>query len=177
MKSCLIVAAPRSGSSNLMRSIAKGNNLKVCFEPFGSKKDPRDLKIDGHCTKAISKRRTIEFWEKLSKKFDKVVLQARRDIKAQAESYVKLRLTKGPGNPDMKWIELNDHEKTFLPIGIEQIEEAVFIIEELSKRMNIPIDYYEDIYTNYTLNDKSIKLDKSFLDPSRKCRVNKIYAI
>ena len=59
----------------------------------------------------------------------------------------------------------------------EYIEAVNIIIEELSKRLNIPIDYYEDIYTNYTLNDKSIKLDKSFLDPSRKCRVNKIYAI
>ena len=61
--------------------------------------------------------------------------------------------------------------------GIEIINEAVFIIEELSNRLNIPIDYYEEVYSNYTLNDKSIKLDTSFLNPSRVCKVEKLNAI
>ena len=77
----------------------------------------------------------------------------------------------------MKWTELEDWEKVYLPRGIEIINEAVFIIEELSNRLNIPIDYYEEVYSNYTLNDKSIKLDTSFLNPSRVCKVEKLNAI
>mgnify|MGYP001163663092 FL=1 len=175
MNSCLIIAAPRSGSTNLMRSIAKANNLSKLFEPYGPKIN-KELKVDGYCTKVISRRKTIEFWEEISKKFDKVVLLARKDIERSAESITKLYCAP-VHDPDMKWTELEDWEKVYLPRGIEIINEAVFIIEELSNRLNIPIDYYEQVYSNYTLNDKSIKLDTSFLNPSRVCKVEKLNAI
>ena len=43
-------------------------------------------------------------------------------------------------------------------------------IEELSKEFNIPIDYYEDVYSNKTLLNKNIKLDLDFLEKTKKCR-------
>lgn len=175
MKSCLIIASPRSGSSNLMRSIAKANNLNRLFEPYGSKVH-KDLKVDGYCTKVISRRKTIEFWEEISKEFDKVVLLARKDIEGAAESITKLYCSENH-DPDMKWDKLEDWERVHLPRGREIINESVFIIDELSKRLNISVDYYEEVYSNYTLNDKSIKLDISFLNPSRKCKVEKLNAI
>ena len=65
MKSCLIIASPRSGSTNLMRSIARGNKLKECFEPFGSKTS-RKLRIENHCTKVIARRKPVEYWIELT---------------------------------------------------------------------------------------------------------------
>lgn len=175
MKSCLIIASPRSGSSNLMRSIAKANNLLKCFEPFGDVIE-QQLKINNYCTKVIGRRKPVEFWVELSSKFDKVVLQSRRDSLQAAESFTKLYTSK-TRNPDMKWTSLTEEERLKLPIAIDIINISEKVIEDLSLKLDIDIDYYEDIFTNYYLNDTSIKLDLSFLNKSRKCKIEKFNAI
>ncbi len=175
MKSCLIIASPRSGSSNLMRSIAKANNLLKCFEPFGDVIE-QQLKINNYCTKVIGRRKPVEFWVELSSKFDKVVLQSRRNSLQAAESFTKLYTSK-TRNPDMKWTSLTEEESLKLPIAIDIINISEKVIEDLSLKLNIDIDYYEDIFTNYHLNDTSIKLDLSFLNKSRKCKIEKFNAI
>ena len=91
MKNVLIIAHPRSGSTNLMKSIAIANNFRACFEPFGGRK--RRVFISNSCTKVIISRQDISTYIDLSKKFDKTILLARRDILAASESFVKLMLS------------------------------------------------------------------------------------
>ena len=175
MNSCLIIASPRSGSTNLMRSIAKGNNLKECFEPFGSKTS-RPLKIDKYCTKVIARRKPIEFWIELISKFDKFVLQSRYDITASGESLTKLAFSDSH-NPDLKWSNLTKQEELHLEKYTNIVNQSVRVVNELSILLNSPINYYEDIYSNHSLVDTSITLDKSYLNISRKSKIKHRNAI
>ena len=174
MKNVLIIAHPRSGSTNLMKSIAIANNFRACFEPFGGRK--RRVFISNSCTKVIISRQDISTYIDLSKKFDKTILLARRDILAASESFVKLMLSKEK-NPHNKWSSLTEEEKRFIPKGIKQITNQQLELNKLSSILNIEIDYYEDIYSSKSVNDKSIKLDLKFLDPKFKCKVEKLEII
>lgn len=172
MKSCLIIASPRSGSTNLMRSIAKGNNLKECFEPFGHK-TTRRLKIDNYCTKVIARRKSIEYWIELANKFDKFILLSRRDITASGESLTKLAFSHGPskGNPDLKWSKLTEEEAIHVKKYTSIVEQSVKVIEMLSILLDTHINYYEDVYSSFSLRDDTINLDTSYLDISRKSKI------
>lgn len=168
MKNCLIIAHARSGSSNLCRSIASANNLNMCFEPL-----PRPGALYYHsCTKVIITRRPVEFFYELAKRYEKVVLLSRRDTLAAAESLVYLK-TSGHANVDVKWSELTSSQKVLVPERLEQIRQDKINIETLSSFLDIPIDYYEDIYTEHRLKDSSIKLDIKFFHPSKKCKVKR----
>lgn len=175
MKSCLIIASPRSGSTNLMRSIARGNKLKECFEPFGSKTS-RKLRIENHCTKVIARRKPVEYWIELTNKFDKFILLSRKDIAASGASLTKLAFSDSH-NPDLKWSGLTEEEALHVDEYTGIVNQSVLIIKELSIALNTPINYYEDIYSNYTLIDTSINLEKSFLHISRKGKIKERYAI
>lgn len=174
MNNVLIIAHPRSGSTNLMISIAKANDLKGCFEPFGGRK--RRMLISNSCTKVIISRKDLDTYIDLSKKFDKTILLARRNIVAASESFVKLNMSELK-NPTMKWSSLTDREKQFVPMAVEKITNQQHELNKLSEILNIDIDYYEDVYTSKTLNDKSIKLDLKYLDPKLKCKVKKLEVI
>lgn len=175
MKSCLIIASPRSGSTNLMRSIARGNKLRECFEPFGSKTS-RKLRIENHCTKVIARRKPVEYWIELTTKFDKFILLSRQDIIASGESLTKLAFSDSH-NPDLKWTSLTEKEALHLNEYTGIVNQSVVVIKELSKALNIPINYYEDVYSSYSLIDSSINLEKSFLHISRKGKIKERYAI
>jgi len=168
MKNCLIIAHPRSGSSNLCRSIASAYNLEMCFEPFSKGKV---LTYDT-VTKVIITRRPPEFFFQLTKRYEKIILLSRKDSIASAESLAALA-TSGTSNVDYKWTKLSPEALNQRPMRIKQIIDDKNNIELLSNYLDIPIDYYEDIYSKYTLKDSSIKLDTRFFHPSRKCKVEK----
>lgn len=169
MNNCLIIAHPRSGSTNLMKSIASGNNIMSCFEPFG----PHRGNLNGNkCVKVIVSRKTNEFYLNLCNSYEKVVLLARRDTKLAAESLTKLYAN--GGYPIAPWVSLTKEEEKKIPRYIEEIDRGKDNLAILSKALDIPIDYYEDVYTNMTLLDRSIKLDVSYLDNSKKLKKTKL---
>ena len=159
MNNCLIIAHPRSGSTNLMKSIASGNNIMSCFEPFG----PHRGNLNGN--KCVTFSSFINSYEK-------VVLLARRDTKLAAESLTKLYAN--GGYPIAPWVSLTKEEEKKIPRYIEEIDRGKDNLAILSKALDIPIDYYEDVYTNMTLLDTSIKLDVSYLDNSKKLKKTKL---
>ena len=169
MNNCLIIAHPRSGSTNLMKSIASANNLRSLFEPFGSKLDNLDV---NRCVKVIVSRKTNEFYINLCKSFEKVILLARRDTNSAAESFTKLYANGGYAYAP--WVSLTETEKLKVPEYIEKIDRDKDNLAVLSKALDIPIDYYEDVYTNMTLLDTSIKLDVSYLNNSNKLKKTKL---
>lgn len=169
MNNCLIIAHPRSGSTNLMKSITSGNNIKYCFEPFGAHRG----NLNGNkCVKVIVGRKTNEFYINLCKSFEKVILLARRDTNSAAESLTKLYANGGYAYAP--WVSLTETEKLKVPEYIEKIDRDKDNLAILSKALDIPIDYYEDVYTNMTLLDTSIKLDVSYLDNSKKLKKTKL---
>lgn len=169
MNNCLIIAHPRSGSTNLMKSIASANNLRSLFEPYGSKLWNFDV---NKCVKVIVSRRTNEVYINLCKNFEKVILLARRDTNSAAESLTKLYAN--GGYVYAPWVSLTETEKLEVPKYIEKIDRDKDNLAILSKALDIPIDYYEDVYTNMTLLDTSIKLDVSYLDNSKKLKKTKL---
>lgn len=173
MYNCLIISHARSGSSNLCRSIAKANNLVKCFEPFG-KKEPSLLYKS--CTKVIMYRRPVEFFYQLAKRYEKVVLLARRDALASAESLIYLSSSR-TSDVDIKWTHLTEKQKKLVPLYHNHIKIDQKNLNTLSELLDIPIDYYEDVYSKYTLKDSSIKLDTQFFHPSKKCKIEKFNLI
>ena len=52
-----------------------------------------------------------------------------------------------------------------------KVIDRVEMMNNLSKELNIPLDYYEDVfYKNKRLNDNEIGLDLKFLDNTLKLR-------
>ena len=171
MKNCLIIAHARSGSTNLMKSIASANNIKHCFEPFGNKVG--NLEGD-KCVKVLVFRKTNEFFINFSKSYDKVVVLARKNTELAAESLAKLWSVGAIDNAyNIPWVSLTESEKLKVPEYIEYLNKEKADLEIISKALGIPIDYYEDVYSNKTLLDTSIKLDTSYLKSFRKLRKTK----
>jgi hypothetical protein len=169
MKGCLIISTPRSGSTNLMKSIASAYSIPEQFEPFaiGGSKKASSNKI----TKVIVERLTVKRLIALSREYDKTVLLTRKDATAASESWCFMKENLDISFVNVKWTSASN---TFNPKKLDEYKlrfnSQVGKIEKLSKALNTPIDYYEDLYHTKTLLDTSIKLDLTFLDSSKKLR-------
>jgi hypothetical protein len=172
MKNCLIVALPRSGSTNLLFSISRRNKLKGLFEPFHKSPNIYSHYYKNTVCKMIIYRLEMEKLINFSKNFEKVVLLSRRDIVAASESFVAMRLDNN-SNSLTVWNEVSDFNKKHIPYYTNKMTDWSNSLEDLSKRIGINIDYYEDVYSNKSLQDKDIKLDLEYFDPSRKLRGKK----
>ena len=87
MKNILIISEPRTGSSNLLKSIASAYNFEYQFEP--DKKNKLKIK-DNHVVKIIvdyDGTKTTEYYLNLIKQFDKTILLSRKNIEEQSEAY------------------------------------------------------------------------------------------
>jgi|TARA_R110001592_G_scaffold4546_1_gene25522 hypothetical protein len=196
VKNILIIATPRSGSTNLLNAISSAYNYDWVFEPTPSILNTRRWEIannqvvkviaypydgkqlkgnDTHYLKSSPNYPT--FYKDIISQYDQTILLSRRNLKEQVES-LSVLLNGGRLDrvhlqlPTAKWIS-SDLDK--IPIEeINRIEQNMIVmrntIEELSKEFNIPIDYYEDVYSNKTLLNKNIKLDLDFLEKTKKCR-------
>ena len=154
----LIVAIPRSGSTFLMHKISKEKNLKIVFEPFHSKSKENDKFINSkyienepntilktlagnhYSKKRVSLNIWLDWITELQKGFDEVILLSRKNLISAAESFSMANWTG-------EWF--SDYQYTKLPnLGdsITRIKKDNMYLEELSKKLNIPITYYEDIY-------------------------------
>ena len=169
MKNCLIIAIPRSGASNLFLSIAKANNKKRIFEPFTRSPNIYSHYYKNAVCKMIVYRLEMDSLLKFTENFDKVVLLSRKDLLAAAESFVSMRFDNDT-NSIKVWNEVSKLNLKLVPEHLNHMKHWNELIEKVSNKLNIPIDYYEDVYSNKTLIDTSIKLDESYFDSSRKLR-------
>ena len=96
---------------------------------------------------------------------------SRYNIKEQVESLAVL-LDRDVRVPHTKWNE--DELKKISADTIEKTKEGIIAnrvqLEKISKEFNLPINYYEDVYSNKYLIEKDIKLDLTFFEKTKKCR-------
>jgi len=166
----LIVSLPRTGSTNLLLSLGRLLNLKTYSEPFEKKYVGEDYKFNQpHIIKTMINDLKVNPLD-----FDKVIILARKDLKAQLESFTfALKNDKWHENYKVNDIEIvKEYYYNFNAMRLN--------IEKLSKEINIPITWYEDLYSgNKNLVLDTIKLWnlrleykylKEFIDPIKKYR-------
>jgi hypothetical protein len=165
--SILIIALPRTGSSELGRRLSTYNKFKYEFEPFNPSvglPPLTDFKkivlktIIFHLPYYIKEENRINWLIELTKNFDEVVLLSRKNLTDCAESWSYLMYKEKEksfkSNQPYLWEKTPNYDKEYGNI-IKWNEELTFI----SNKLNIPITYYEDIYNS----DENGKLRKGNL--------------
>ena len=169
--SILIIALPRTGSSELGRRLSTYNKFKYEFEPFNPSvglPPLTDFKkivlktIIFHLPYYIKEENRINWLIELTKNFDEVVLLSRKNLIDCAESWSYLihKEKSFKSNQPYLWEKTPNYNKEYLNI-IEWNEELKFISTEL----NIPITYYEDIYN---VNDSGKLRKGNLIDYEKK---------
>ena len=153
----LIIALARSGSTSLMKNIAKENNLNPMFEPFNYNHENKNIynSNDNNIvlktlvgqypnSEPFSNLETLKKWEDwivdFSKDFDKVIILSRKNLNNAAESFSVASINNN-------WFD--KYEYTELPNLLEakkHIYYTVRFLKNVSIRLNIPFTYYEDIF-------------------------------
>lgn len=166
----LIISPPRSGSSNLMHGLGFVLNYETISEPFN-----REVRVNtlyqwpfelpkNVVVKIISNEKSnnyksrIEFLDDFIENFDKIILLSRRNTQEHFESYLNLRnkLGKGVGVAHSPWVkdELKNFKHNFT--YDVHLKHYVDKVNELNEKLNIPITYYEDLYSHDRNLSKSI---------------------
>jgi len=174
VKNILIIATPRSGSTNLLQSISSAYNYKLLFEPRPAQLHTRRWEVtDSQVVKVISypHLKYPTFYKDIINQYQRTILLGRYNIKEQVESLAIL-LNKDVRIPHTKWNE--DELKQISTDTIEKTKKSIIAnrvqLEKISKEFNLPINYYEDVYSDKCLIEKDIKLDLTFFEKTKKCR-------
>ena len=163
---------PRTGSTSLRKYIQSTNlNYKVYNEPFNPQLNVRlnnklnfsiysykdvihydNLFIKGmvwDMPKDLEHLSIEEFYEKLLKDFDKVIFLDRLNINDLCISLTTAQITNNFHKPYTKNINVVSYENGIpLSNAFTHILEKKEQIISLSNKFNIPIYYYEDLYSN-----------------------------
>ena len=182
-KGILIIAAARVGGSNLMRAIAGGTKSSYKFEmdliedwniidpasdvckyvPFF---DHSNLEYDYDFNMFVN----IDMVVERAKQFNKIVIMNRRDKVEQTESLYALKVVNDSRN-FIHWDESSVDKESSLYKNLYRYNlEMDRCLSHLSNRLNIEMDYYEDVYRDKRINDRSIELDYKYFSPNRKLR-------
>ena len=160
----LIIASPRCGGYALHRELAKTYNLTAIHEPtwFGMNKDFKD----NTCVKALVYKNTIEELVALASRFDKVILLDRKDKIAQTQAIVSLNANGGDMKAKWEWKE-NTHPSEVIIKWACTLTNCNNTLKELSKELDIPLEYYEEVYYGDGLANKELEFKP---DTSEKLR-------
>ena len=153
MNSILIIALPRTGSTNLGTTLSKKHGLEYIFEPFNfytslpvensyHKKLVKTMVFD--CPKYINENQRLNFILDLTKKFEEVILLSRKDLNAVVESWSYLKYNNDKNFNSKK--EYFWEETPNLQIEKEFIKNCQKDIDYLSNHLNVDLTYYEDLY-------------------------------
>ena len=148
----LIISLPRCGSTSLLTKLSEKNNLDSYMEPFSMEKThpPYDYwnDKDNIIVKTLigqpQLNDLVSFYLEFSKQFDEIILLSRRDLISVAESlaYLKWNISNGLKLDDnYYWCETPNLNETHIMVNNLNSN-----IHKLSKKLNVPITYYEDIY-------------------------------
>ena len=168
--SILIIALPRTGSTEFGKRLSINNKFKYEFEPFNPSvglPPLTDFKkivlktIIFHLPYYVNEENRINWLIELTKNFGEVVLLSRKNLIDCAESWSYLihKEKSFKSNQPYLWEKTPNYDKEYGNI-IKWNEELTFISNELK----IPITYYEDIYNS----DEKGKLRKGNLSDYEK---------
>lgn len=181
----LIVALPRTGSSNLLKGIAEGNYLnksEVYYEPFHlSKKNQNLVYTENILVKTLIEQTTNELLLQYKEKFDKVILLSRRDLFKASESLAYSFQSKDFHKPYS--FSFKDIDKKWIKYSKNYIKKAYIQMLKFSSLTKIPITYYEDLYSGnkdflknflkiYNIQIQDFNTMYKCLDPKNKYRKN-----
>ena len=161
----LIIATPRTGSTELAFRLSRIFRMKVIMEPFidmnpFNYKHPSFMEHHSLPDECVVKslvgqipyRKRVnmnnedlihiskDFYEIYSKNFDKVILLGRHDLVAQAESWNWFTNKNGSNEPYVYTKQPNYDENRKYILSRNRI------LRQLAKHLDLPITYYEDIY-------------------------------
>lgn len=141
----LIIALPRTGSTSLLYKIAKERNLKPYFEPFDGTNRVNYNGEDNCVVKTIICHHSNNF--ELINSFDETILLNRRNIKDLIESHsyqTYFSKINGYNSNNPYLYKLPPQE--IINICTSDILNWNEKLDNLSKLINVPITYYEDIF-------------------------------
>jgi hypothetical protein len=141
----LIISLPRTGSTSLLYKLASEKGLKPLFEPFdGSNR----VKYNGESNvivKTIISHHSNNL--ELSKEFDEVILLSRKNLLDCAESHAyQTYFSKVKNYNSNNPYYYEDVIDSVFKVCYDDIIKWNIELGELSKQINIPISYYEDIF-------------------------------
>lgn len=152
----LILASPRSGSTILIRSLSKHLKLYPYGEPFNYGLNRPKIEYPLNLSKnSIVKtlvyqvpesytNNEVDFYDEFKDNFDKVILLTRKTLQETYESYAYNYFYHPDGNwPFKYWYkEVPFNDKLFTAV-----ERDYNKILDYSKRWDIPVTLYEDLYS------------------------------
>lgn len=190
-KSILIVGTHRSGTTNLTNALSRILNLKMLQEPWNyylfntdENKYPEVLKEYGVIKSLVQQlpvgwkpKDRVKFYVELVNRYSNVILLGRKDRNALAESYFR-QMQFGDSN----WHKTYSLEHpSMLKLDMEFINSNCDTLVEISKETNIPITWYEDLYSgnveqvtevlknwNFKINIKTLMENTNPLNRYRK---------
>jgi len=145
---------PRTGSSELGKTLSGQHGLNYIYEPFDALKKISKIDVGKNTLiKTVVFRHPIFVHEsdriswliEFTKKFDQTILLSRKNLTDCAESWAYLVYNKEQrnfrDNLPYFWEKTPNYEES-----LEFIKRCHKDLEYISQELNIPITYYEDIY-------------------------------
>jgi hypothetical protein len=164
----LIVSVVRSGSSRLLESISTFYKQEGIFEPT-TPQYKKDFNPKKDIVKIAIQTKSVDAHIELINQFDNVILLDRKDILAQAESYLNLWEVLG-GNYNLKYVSVKFSQEK-IDKTIDKFKKWKSDLKEISEKINQPIIYLEDLLEFKDIGD--IGYDKAFFKPEHKLRQSK----
>jgi hypothetical protein len=164
----LIVSVVRSGSSRLLESISTFYKQEGIFEPT-TPQYKKDFNPKKDIVKIAIQTKSVDAHIELINQFDNVILLDRKDILAQAESYLNLWEVLG-GNYNSKYVSVKFSQEK-IDKTIDKFKKWKSDLKEISEKINQPIIYLEDLLEFKDIGD--IGYDKAFFKPEHKLRQSK----
>ena len=187
MKGILILAQPRSGSTNLLQSLARRYNLKWHNEPEKAYKFTPNNKLHLRGVKppiSVSKM-IIGQWDSLTAdeygsiiapEYEEVVVLMRRNLKEQTESFSYLLDKDNPTrlNAIEPWDakKLDTLPKERVNFIRRQLLSSYVDGVRLREEYGFTQVWYEDIYQDRKFLHPTLELDWDYLDSTRRARVS-----
>jgi hypothetical protein len=166
----LIIASPRTGSSELASRLSRYLSLNLYQEPFNPRSGVVEYNLeDNAIVKCIvqqlpgvnnnpdhnisTKKEIVDYWKEYSKNFDKTILLNRKIIKDQVESWHYFLAASRREQQEGNRVRYANKKYTYSRQDLSDYNLAkryVLWTNQLIKRISyetkIPILYYEDLY-------------------------------
>ena len=166
----LIIASPRTGSSELASRLSRYLSLNLYQEPFNPRSGVVGYNLeDNAIVKCIvqqlpgvnnnpdhsisTKKEIVDYWKEYSKNFDKTILLNRKIIKDQVESWHYFLAASRREQQEGNGVRYANKKYTYSRQDLSDYNLAkryVLWTNQLIKRISyetkIPILYYEDLY-------------------------------
>lgn len=174
----VIVGQPRTGSTNLQKSICSYYKKKIIFEPNFMTDDNYDplndvVKVFPYHPAYHDGTEKFDYNVVLNKikQFNTIILLNRRNKNEQIESFYAV-IDKLEGVYEAKWYDsLLDISKERYEYYKGYFDEADSIHKRIASDLNLEINFFEDVFKDKKLNI-DIGLDLEYFSKDRKLRIN-----